>query len=302
MKFTRRQALKLTASGLVVAAAPMAGMASALKGETLPTRPIPGTNESLPIVGFGNSQAFREGNRELSSELVAILREFGGRYIDAFGASRILLGELASAGKFLDELFLGSNVRSDDEVGVREETRQFMKADGGDRPLDLVLSTDIANFASRADDFRRLKEEGLARYVGVARHRAEYHGEMIALIEAGVVDFVQVNYSLLEPEAEQRLLLTAMDKGVAILVNRPFANGEWFPRVKGRELPAWASEFDCHSWAQFSLKFILSNPAVTCVLTETSKPHHARDNLSGGLGQLPNAAMRERMRSWVSQL
>lgn len=302
MKLTRRNILKLTATGLVATTSPLVGLAATLSSSKLPTRNIPGTSEALPIVGFGNSQAFREGNRELTTELVAILREFGGRYIDAFGSSRILLGELASSGNYLDELFMGSNVRSENASGVRGEVQQFQQADGRDGPVDLVLSTDIANFAARANDFRRLKDDGLTRYVGVARHRAEYHDEMIRLMEAGVVDFVQVNYSMLEPEAEQRLLPTALDKGVAILVNRPFVNGAWFGQVKGHELPGWASEFDCKSWAQFSLKFILSHPAVTCVLTETAKPKHARDNLSGGLGRLPDAAMRERMRSWVKQL
>jgi diketogulonate reductase-like aldo/keto reductase len=142
----------------------------------------------------------------------------------------------------------------------------------------------------------------LTRYVGVARHRESYHQEMMDLMEAGVVDFVQVNYSMLEPEAEKRLLPMAQDKGVAILTNRPFLNGEYFKLVKGHELPAWTQEFDCHSWAQFSLKFIVSNPAVTCVLTETAKPHHAVDNLGGGMGRLPDPETRERMRKLLLQM
>ncbi len=118
---------------------------------------------------------------------------------------------------------------------------------------------------------------------------------MMQLMEAGVVDFVQVNYSLLEPEAGETVLPMAQEKGVAILVNRAFLNGDYFEVVRDRELPGWAAEFDCDSWAQFSLKFILSHPAVTCVLTETANPEHVVDNMAAGMGRLPDDAMRQRM-------
>jgi aryl-alcohol dehydrogenase-like predicted oxidoreductase len=116
-----------------------------------------------------------------------------------------------------------------------------------------------------------------------------------SLISSGTTDFVQLNYSILETESGERLLPLARDKGVAVITNRPFVNGQWFPLVKDRELPDWAEEFDCRSWAQFSLKFILANPAVNCVITETSKPHHAADNLSAGFGRLPDENARARM-------
>ena len=119
--------------------------------------------------------------------------------------------------------------------------------------------------------------------------------QVIDLMEAGAVDFVQVNYSLLEPEAGDTVLPMAQDKGVAILVNRPFINGDFFDVVRGRELPGWAAEFDCRSWAQFSLKFILSHPAVTCVLTETTNAEHLADNMAAGMGRLPDAAARAKM-------
>jgi aryl-alcohol dehydrogenase-like predicted oxidoreductase len=118
---------------------------------------------------------------------------------------------------------------------------------------------------------------------------------MIDLMEAGSVDFVQVNYSMLEPEAGERVLPTAQDKGVSVLINRPFINGEFFSIVRGHELPEWAAEFDCESWAQFSLKFILSHPAVNCVLTETANPKHAVDNLGAGVGRLPDRETRQKM-------
>jgi predicted aldo/keto reductase-like oxidoreductase len=283
----RREFVKLFGSAAI-----MSPWATSLLSDSapalLPTRPIPGTDDTLPIMGFGNSQAFRSGDLELSRQLVKILLEHGGSYIDAGGDSFLFLAELMREQDLQNRLFLAPYSGSMQWDVMRREAVAFVEAQGNSEPLDLLLSADLAEYGSHADNFRRLKEEGLTRYVGVARHRESYHQEMMDLMEAGVVDFVQVNYSMLEPEAEKRLLPMAQDKGVAILTNRPFLNGEYFKLVKGHELPAWTQEFDCHSWAQFSLKFIVSNPAVTCVLTETAKPHHAVDNLGGGMGRLPD--------------
>jgi aryl-alcohol dehydrogenase-like predicted oxidoreductase len=125
---------------------------------------------------------------------------------------------------------------------------------------------------------------------------------MMKMMETGTVDFLQVNYSPLETEADQQVLPMALDKGVAVTINRPFINGEFFSRVRGHELPEWAAEFDCDSWAQFSLKFILSNPAVTCVLTETANPKHALDNIGAGFGRLPDEKTRQRMVQYLNNL
>ena len=265
----------------------------------LPTRPIPGSNETLPVVGYGNSQAFRSGDMELSRQLLTILLDRGGSYIDAGGSSYPLLARLMQEQNIHDELFLAPYIESLRWDEMRREAAAFVEAQGDSSALDLVLSANLEQYGAHAGHFRRLKDEGLARFVGVARHRESYHQEMMNLMEADAVDFVQVNYSILEPEAEKRLLPMAQDKGVAILINRPFVNGAYFPLVKGRDLPEWASEFNCDSWAQFSLKFILSHPAVTCVLTETSKPKHAMDNLAGGLGRLPDEKTRDRMRKVI---
>lgn len=297
---TRRDFIRATGAAALLA--PWAGNILASNQPRLPTRPIPGTDESLPIVGYGNSQAFRSGDLDLSRQLVEILLDRGGSYIDAGGSSSLLLAGIMKEKNLNDELFLGTYINSLDEEVMRKEANDVIGAQGGSDPLDLVLSAKLEEFGANADKFRRLKDARLTRYVGVARHRASYHQEMMNLMEAGVVDFVQVNYSLLEPEAEERLLPMAQDKGVAILVNRPFVNGQYFPLVKGHELPSWAAEYDIHSWAQFSLKFIVSHPAVTCVLTETSKPAHAVDNLAGGIGPMPDEKTRQRMRELIRSL
>ena len=149
----------------------------------------------------------------------------------------------------------------------------------GAGPLDLALSRDPGDLVRRADEFRALKTEGLVRHVGIARHNERYYPAMMQLMNDGIVDFVQVNYSMLEPEAADTILPLAQDKGIAVLINRPFINGEYFGLVSGQALPEWAAEFDCNSWAQFSLKYILAHPAVNCVLTETANPKHVLDNL-----------------------
>ena len=297
---TRRDLLR--AAGAATLLLPWAGNILSGSEPRLPKRPIPGTDEFLPIVGYGNSQAFRSGDLELSRQLIDILLDRGGSYIDAGGSSALLLAGIMREKNAHDELFLGTYINSLDEETMRREAKQVMEAQDGNAPLDLVLSAKLEEFGANADKFRRLKDDRLASFVGVARHRASYHQEMMNLMEASVVDFVQVNYSMLEPEAEERLLPMAQDKGVAILVNRPFVNGEYFPLVKGHELPSWAAEYDIHSWAQFSLKFIVSHPAVTCVLTETSKPAHAVDNLAGGMGRMPDEETRQRMRELIGNL
>ncbi len=296
---TRREFIK--AAGTAALLTTWAGNVLSGDKPRLLTRLIPGTGESLPIVGYGNSQAFRTGDLELSRQLVEILLERGGSYIDAGGSSALLLAGIMKERQASEELFLGTYIRSLDETAMRKETKELIEAQGGG-PLDLVLSANLEEYGANSEKFLRLKDEGFTRFVGVARHRQSYHQEMMNLMEAGAVDFVQVNYSLLEPEAEERLLPMARDKGVAILVNRPFVNGQYFPLVKGHELPTWAADFDCHSWAQFSIKFIVSHPAVTCVLTETSNPKHAADNLAGGIGRLPDEKTRQRMREVIRNL
>jgi hypothetical protein len=261
--------------------------------EPLPRRPIPGTADSLPIVGMGNSNAFRQGDLAASADLLRLFREHGGGYVDCSGDSRFTVAEAARTLNGGGNLFLGSYFADADEALNRRDLQRLLDLTGGTQ-LDLAHS--YPEFA--IPNWRRFeawKDEGLTRYIGIARHQSSYYDGMIELMDTGTVDFLQVNYSPLETEADQRVLPTALDRGVAVTINRPFLNGEYFARVRGHELPEWAAEFDCRSWAQFSLKFILAHPAVTCVLTETANPDHLRDNLGAGYGRLPDAATRQRM-------
>jgi len=258
------------------------------------SRPIPGTDETLPMVGLGNSRIFQEGDLEATREFIDLFIKYGGSYIDTLGPSRFAVASIMQAHNLQSELFIGTYLGTVQYEAMAEELEKIRHAQGKDI-LDLVLTYDFNEILAEPERYLRLKEAGLTRYIGAARHKLEFHEPMMQLMEIGAVDFIQVNYSLLEPEAGDTVLPMAQEKGVAILVNRPFMNGDYFELVRDRALPEWAADFDCESWAQFSLKFILSHPAVTCVLTETADPEHLLDNLGAGMGRLPDEATRQKM-------
>lgn len=278
---------------------PGTAIARALR-ERLPTRAIPSSGEELPIIGLGNSNAFREGDLATSQDVIARLLDAGGRYIDCRGPSSFVVAEAVKSLDAVDDVFFGTYFAGADAPAAELDARKLLELTG--KPSLDLMHNYPEDAVPHWDTFRDWKATGLTRHIGVSRHVQAAYPAMMKLMQTGTVDILQVNYSLLEPEAGERVLPMAQDLGVAVTVNRPFINGRWFEIVRGRELPAWAADFDCTSWAQFSLKFILSHPAVTCVLTETANPSHALDNLSAGLGRLPDAAQRRRMRDLVSRL
>ncbi len=288
----RRDFLKST--GAVSLGAAMPALAFGHDKLEIHSRPIPGTGENLPIVGLGNARVFQEGDLAASRELIDAFTSLGGSYIDTLGPSRFTVASIMQAHDLQSRLFVGTYLGTVQYEAMVEELERVLEAQGKD-VLDLVLTYDFNEILAEPQRYLRLKEKGLTRYLGVARHKLEFHEPMVQLMERGVVDFVQVNYSLLEPEAGDTVLPMALEKGVAILVNRAFANGDYFEVVRDRELPDWAAGFDCKTWAQFSLKFILSHPAVTCVLTETSNPAHVTDNMAAGMGRLPDEPTRQKM-------
>jgi diketogulonate reductase-like aldo/keto reductase len=295
----RREFLKMTSSSLAMVplAAPIALAAD--NSKQMLTRPIPSSREALPVLGFGQSTAFRNGDLALSSELLDILIEMGGRFVDTSGTGQQVMGQFMSQRKAHDQLFLGSNVFSPDKDEMLNEIKQAQAAQGKET-LDLVQMRSLEDLDRQWQNLLDSKEAGLTRHVGFATAREAYYEPLMALMKTGTVDFIQVNYSMLEPGSAERVLPLAHDKGVAVVINRPFINGKYFSVVSGQDLPEWAGEFDCHSWAQFSLKYILANQAVNCVLTETSKTKHAVDNLSAGFGRLPDEATRQKMADLVT--
>ena len=260
-------------------------------------RLIPGTSESLSTVGLGNSNAFRQRDFENSRDLLKTYFSRGGRYVDCSGDGALLVASTARSLGHGSDLFLGAYFSGAD-ADMSTEAAAQLRATAGKPSLDL-MHTYPEDGVPHWDVFRRWKDEGLTRFIGLARHNVRYYDMMMKIMATGTLDFLQVNLSPLETEAEERILPMAMDKGVAVTINRPFVNGRYFSIVKGQELPAWAVEFDCTSWAQFSIKYVLSHPAVTCVLTETANPKHLLDNLGGGIGRLPSQQTRKKMRKLI---
>jgi len=295
---TRREFLKQV--GVATSALSLPWSIAANAQRRLPRRAIPGTDETLPIIGLGNGKVFLDGDIDTSRELMEILRERGGSYIDCIFRARSTVAQIVGDLHAQDDFFIGAYVMGKTEDESRNEIAQLLKLSGKDS-LDLIHAWNefaVPNW----DLMRGWKDEGLARYIGVSRNASRFYDGIMKLMDTGTVDIVQVNYSAMETDAENRVLPMAMDKGIAVTINRPFLNGDYFSLVSGHKLPEWAADFDCESWAQFSLKFILSHPAVNCVITETSSPEHAIDNIGAGFGRMPDESERKRIVAHLKSL
>jgi len=290
----RREFIRDAGAVGAVLSLPNAIAAQAVETARMPLRPIPSSGELLPIVGLGNSQSFRDGDYENSRKLLDILIGHGGSFVDSWSSIQEILGRYMHEHDAKSKLFLANNIGATSAQDSGAAIR-YAKETQGKAVLDLLQLPNPGDFDKQWRLTRDAKEQGHARYIGIAISRSSYYDLVESLINGGTADFVQLNYSMLEPESGDKLLPLAREKGVAVVVNRPFINGQYFPLVRDKTLPSWAAEFDCQSWAQFSLKYILANPAVNCVLTETSKTKHAIDNLSAGFGRLPDENTRVQM-------
>jgi diketogulonate reductase-like aldo/keto reductase len=283
------------------------GIADAVSSGPILTRAIPSTGEKIPVIGLGTSDEFSISPGEDLESLREVLRRFvelGGRLVDtapAYGNSEEVIGGLVAELGIARRLFIATKVGTRGrEAGVAqmETSARLLKK----QPLDLLQVHSLVDVETQLKNLRAWKEAGRVRYIGITHSRVSAFGDLERLLRTEKLDFVQLNYSPTEPDAEQRLLPLAADKGVAVIVNRPFENGALFRKVKGKRLPDWAGEFDCTSWAQFSLKYIISHPAVTCVIPATSNPRHLADNIGAGTGRLPDERTRRRMRELAASL
>jgi len=265
------------------------------------TRPIPKSGEAIPIIGLGTSRVFdvRSGAGERAPLALVLdgLVATGGRVVDSspmYGRAESVVGELISAAGQRDKLFLASKVwTTGRDEGLEQVETSLRRLRAG--RMDLMQVHNLVDLKTQLATLRKLKEAGRIRYVGVSHWNESAYGELEKTLREEELDFVQLNYSIVEREAEKRLLPLAVERRVAVLVNRPFAQGGLFDKVKGRALPDWAASFDAATWGQFLLKFVLSHPAVTCAIPATAKVEHLRDNVGAGFGRLPDAATRERM-------
>jgi aryl-alcohol dehydrogenase-like predicted oxidoreductase len=272
------------------------------------TRPIPRTGEPLPVVGLGTWQAFdvgpRDAQRTTLREVVRILADGGGRVIDSspmYGRAEETVGDLLADLATPDRYWLATKVWTTGRAaGIRQMETSFRRMRTA--RMDLMQIHNLVDWRTHAATLAAWKAEGRVRHVGVTHYHAGAHAEVEAVVAGGGFDFVQINYSLAEPEAEETVLRAAEAAGTAVLVNRPFGQGAIFHRVRGRALPAWAAEVGCTTWSAFFLKWILAHPAVTCVIPGTGDPAHMLDALAAGAGPLPDAALRRRMLEHVRTL
>jgi diketogulonate reductase-like aldo/keto reductase len=297
----RRRALIGALAGLALAP-------GARGAERMHTRAIPSSGEALPVVGLGTWQTFDVGGDRAARgplrEVLQALYGTGGRLVDSspmYGSSESVVGELCAELGICEPLFMATKVWTQGrDDGVRQMQRSIERMRAG--RMDLMQIHNLVDVEVHTKTLQAWKAEKRVRYIGITHYTASAHRELERLMKTKRYDFVQVNYSLEEREAEDRLLPLALELGVAVLVNRPFATGGMFGRTRGQPLPAWAAELGIQSWAQYFLKWIAGHPAVTCVIPATSKPVHMRDNAGAGLGAMPDEALRRRMAEHYSTL
>lgn len=295
---SRRKALKHIGIGAMALAMPKLALA---KTTQVIKRAIPSSGEQIGIVGLGTWQTFDVGNSSSQREpLRAVLKALvngGGNVIDTspmYGSSERVVGELTSEANIQDQLFYATKVWTTGKQSGIEQMRSSMQKMNAS-PMDLMQIHNLQDWKTHIRTLYNWKEQGLIKYIGITHYQDGAHDDLQRIIKSEKIDFVQVNCSISNRNAERSLLPIAKDEGVAVLINRPYSGGTLFRKVRNHDLPEWATEFDCTSWGQFFLKYLLSNEAITCVIPGTSKEKHMIDNLGAGSGRLPDSAMRERM-------
>lgn len=276
--------------------------------QNLIRKKIPASGETLPVIGLGSSQTFDVGTSEAArSGLAEVLQAFfanRGELIDSspmYGSAEQVIGALLQRVGPGHKLFAATKVWTDGEqAGIRQMEDSLRK--WGIRRFDLMQIHNLRDWRTHLKTLRDWKAAGKIRYIGITTSHGQYHRELEEILRIEPFDFVQFSYSIAARSVEERLLSLAADRGLAVLINRPFQRGELFRKVKGKPLPAWTAEFDCTSWGQFFLKFIVSQPAVTCAIPATSKLRHLQDNMAAGFGRLPDAALRKRMTDYYASL
>jgi diketogulonate reductase-like aldo/keto reductase len=277
------------------------GVSSSAMSNTILKRRIPSTGEEIPVIGLGTWQTFDVTNDEAElqplRDVLKLMIENGSTLIDSspmYGRSQAVVRTLSASLGLNSKFFIATKVWTNGEEAGRNQMNNSFK-ELNRRVVDLMQVHNLVDWKTHLKTLQQMKEEGKIRYIGLTHYLDSAHRTIEDIIANHSVDFIQINYSIISRNAEKRLLDAAADHNVAVIVNRPFEKGELFSRVKEKRLPAWAHDFDCHSWAQFFLKFILSNPHATCVIPGTSKTKHLINNLGAGCGALPDKATRQKM-------
>ena len=271
-------------------------------------RSIPGSAEQLPIIGLGTARVFNvDDSPELLAPLRAVLKELldgGGSVIDtapSYGMAERVVGDLVTGLEHSAKVFLATKVAANGkEAGLRQIQNSFKDLRTG--VVDLYQVHNLRDTKQQLGLLRELQAEGKLRYIGITHYVDSQHDELVDWVRREPMDFLQFNYSIAGRTAEQTLLPLCEDMGVATMINRPFKRGRLFRGVKGKALPEWAADFDCHSWGQFFLKYIAANPAVTNIIPATANPQHMLDNIQAGKGRLPDTRQRAKMIRFIDNL
>ena len=266
------------------------------------TRPIPSSGELLPALGLGTWRTFDVGGDQRAREnlrgVLTELARLGGKVVDSspmYGSAEEVVGDLVSAAGIRDRLFIATKVWTTGRgkgIAEMEESMRRLRVE----KVDLMQVHNVVDVATHLRTLAEWTSAGRARYVGITHYTASAHEKVAKLLQSHAsIDFVQINYSAAEREAEKRVLPVARDRGVAVIVNRPFAEGGLLKRLASRPLPDFAAAIGCATWSQLLLKFVLSHPAVTCTIPATSDVEHLAENMRAGEGDLPDKELRKRI-------
>ena len=305
MKLTRRNLIKL---GAGTGVASFSGGWSSLMaaGPSTIMATIPSTGQQVPAVGIGTVSFHGDPSSAKIAPLLQTLEKFyalGGQVVDTspnYGNSEEVLGRLLADMNIREKVFMATKVDREDQAQGIERMEGSLRRLGGE--IDLMQVHNLRGTDLELETMQAWKKQGRFKYIGITTHRGSQHDEIERYMRKYPLDFIQVNYSLADRAAAQRILPLAQDKGIAVLVNRPFGRGRLFGAVKGVELPDWAAGIDANSWGQVFLKYVISHPAATIPIPGTSKPHHAEDNMGAMYGRLPDQELRREMEKFMDGL
>jgi diketogulonate reductase-like aldo/keto reductase len=252
---------------------------------------------------LGTWQTFDVGSGD-RAPLREVLKLISKGVVDSspmYGSSESVAGDLIAELKLRERLFMATKVWTQGrDEGVRQMETSFKRLRV--QQMDLMQVHNLVDVSTHARTLQEMKSSGKVRYIGITHYTSSAYGAVERELKANPWDFLQINYSLGERDAEKRILPLARERKVAVIINRPFAEGALFAQVKGKPLPPWAKEYDINSWAQYFLKWIVSHPAVTCAIPGTGRPDHMKDNLVAGHGVVPDEKGRKRLAEYFDGL